>query len=71
MKEEVFKALTTMGINYEVVNHPPALTTQQADDFIEGKVGIRSKTMFMSDKKKKNFYLSPQFVQTLPHKHSV
>lgn len=57
MKEEVFKELEKMGINYEVVNHPPALTTKEADDYIEGKEGIRSKTMFMSDKKKKNFYL--------------
>lgn len=57
MKEEVFKELEKMGIKYEVVNHPPALTTQEADDYIEGKEGVRSKTMFMSDKKKRNFYL--------------
>lgn len=57
MKENVFKELNKMGIKYEVVNHPPALTTQEADDYIEGKDGVRSKTMFMSDRKKKNFYL--------------
>ena len=57
MKERVFKELDKMGIKYEVVEHPPALTTQEADDYIEGKEGVRSKTMFMSDKKKRNFYL--------------
>ena len=31
MKEQVFKELEKMGIEYEVVNHPPAFTTQEAD----------------------------------------
>ena len=57
MKAQVFKELEKMGIEYEVVNHPPAFTTQEADAYIEGKEGVRSKTMFMSDKKKRNFYL--------------
>ena len=57
MKEQVFKELEKMGIEYEVVNHPPAFTTQEADAYIEGKEGVRSKTMFKSDKKKRNFYL--------------
>ena len=57
MKEQVFKELEKMGIEYEVVNHPPAFTTQEADAYIEGKEGVRSKTMFMSDKKRRNFYL--------------
>ena len=57
MKAQVFKELEKMGIEYEVVNQPPAFTTQEADAYIEGKEGVRSKTMFMSDKKKRNFYL--------------
>lgn len=57
MKQQVYEELEKMGINYEVVNHPPAETTLDADRFIEGKEGVRSKTMFMSDKKKRNFYL--------------
>lgn len=57
MKEEVYKILDKLGIKYEVVNHPPAITTLDADKFIEGKVGIRSKTMFLSDKKREHFYL--------------
>lgn len=57
MKEIVYTELDKMGIHYEVVEHPPATTTELADEYIEGKSGVRSKTMFMSDKKKKNFYL--------------
>ena len=34
MKEQVFKELEKMGIEYEVVNHPPAFTTQEADAYI-------------------------------------
>ena len=57
MKEQVYKELNEMKIKYEVVNHPPALTTKDADDYIEDKEGVRSKTMFMSNKKKNRFYL--------------
>ncbi len=56
-KEKVYEALDKMGIKYDVVDHPPALTTEEADLYIEGKEGVRSKTMFMTNKKKKNFYL--------------
>lgn len=57
MKQLVYDNLDKLNIKYEIVNHPPALTTKDADDFIEGKYGVRSKTMFMSDGKKRNFYL--------------
>lgn len=57
MKQMVYDELEKMGIGYEVVNHPPAMTTLEADKFIEGMEGVRSKTMFVSDKKKKRFYL--------------
>lgn len=57
MKEIVYTELDKMRIHYEVVEHPPATTTELADEYIEGKSGVRSKTMFMSDKKKRDFYL--------------
>lgn len=57
MKQMVYDELEKMGIGYEVVNHPPAETTLDADKFIEGKDGVRSKTMFISNKKKTRFYL--------------
>lgn len=42
-----------MKIDYEVVNHEAATTTLLANKYIEGKIGVRSKSMFMSDKKKR------------------
>ena len=55
--EEVEKKLRDLNINFEIVEHEPALTTEQADKFIEGIEGVRTKTMFLTNKKKKNFYL--------------
>ena len=39
------------------MEHEPALTIEQADRFIEGIEGVRTKTMFLTNKKKRNFYL--------------
>ena len=57
MKEKVYSELSNMKIDYEAVNHESATTTLLADKYIEGKIGVRSKSMFMSDKKKRRFYL--------------
>ncbi len=46
-----------MGIAYNVVEHPPALTTEEADGYIEGLEGVRTKSMFLTNKKKTAFYL--------------
>ncbi|CDZ74558.1 YbaK/proline-tRNA ligase associated domain protein [Peptoniphilus sp. ING2-D1G] len=55
--EEVYKVLDDLNIEYEVVKHPPALTTEEADKYIEGKEGLRTKTLFLTNKKKTAFYL--------------
>lgn len=55
--EDAIKLLEDNGIKYESVKHPPAVTTEDADKFIEGKVGCRTKTMFMTDQKKRHFYM--------------
>ena len=54
---EVLNYLDELKIAYEVVTHPAATTTELADKYIEGVDGVRSKTLFLRDKKKKNFYL--------------
>ncbi|MDK4685502.1 prolyl-tRNA synthetase associated domain-containing protein [Kingella negevensis] len=55
--QKVEDKLHELNIAYQLVEHAPALTTEQADAFIEGIDGVRTKTMFLTDKKKKNFYL--------------
>lgn len=55
--KEVFDYLDSLGIKYDIVNHPAAFTTEEADKYIEGMEGVPSKTMFMAGKKDRNFYL--------------
>ena len=55
--QQVAKKLQDLGITYDVVEHPPAFTTEQADSYIEGLEGVRTKTMFLTNKKKTQFYL--------------
>ena len=57
MYQKVVDTLNELGIPFQIVEHEPALTTEQADRFIEGIEGVRTKTMFLTNKKKRNFYL--------------
>lgn len=49
--------LDSLGIDFELVEHEPAVTTELADKFIEGIEGVRTKTLFLTDQKKRRFYL--------------
>ena len=55
MYQEVVDKLNELGIPFQIVEHEPVLTTEQADRFIEGIEGVRTKTMFLTNKR--NFYL--------------
>lgn len=57
MDKWVFETLVKLGIDYNIVEHPPALTTEEADGYIEGLEGVRTKSMFLTNKKKTAFYL--------------
>ncbi|WP_105134362.1 prolyl-tRNA synthetase associated domain-containing protein [Streptococcus suis] len=57
MDKLVFESLADLGMDYTFVEHPPALTTEQADRYIEGLEGVRTKSMFLTNKKKTAFYL--------------
>ena len=57
MYQKVADRLNELGIIFQIVEHEPALTTEQANRFIEGIEGVRTKTMFLTNKKKRNFYL--------------
>ena len=55
--QQVKDELKKLGIDdYEVVDHPAAHTTEEADRYIAGREGVRTKTMFLKGKKKK-FYM--------------
>jgi len=55
--EEVKNELAKLDISYDMVEHPAVFTTDKADEYIKGKAGIRTKSLFLTDKKKRNFYL--------------
>lgn len=55
--EDAIKLLEDNDVYYDMVEHPPAVTTEEADKFIKGKVGCGTKTMFMTDQKKRHFYM--------------
>ena len=57
MYQKVVDRVNELGIPFQIVEHEPVLTTEQADRFIEGIEGVRTKTMFLTNKKKRNFYL--------------
>ena len=55
--QQVANKLQELGIPFDVVEHPPAFTTEQADRYIEGMEGVRTKSMFLTNKKKTQYYL--------------
>ena len=55
--QRVYDTLNKMNIPYEVVEHPPAVTTEEADSYIVGKEGVRTKTLFLTNRKKTAYYL--------------
>ena len=69
MFEKVAQKLADLGISYELVEHEPALTTEQADRFIEGiektlwndKRNSRPKGLEFLDIERYSLALSPYF----------
>ena len=55
--QQVANKLQELGITYDVVDHPPAFSTEQADSYIEGMEGVRTKSMFLTNRKKTQYYL--------------
>ncbi len=56
-EKAVYKILDQMNIPYERVEHPAAYTCEEADAYIEHLPGVRSKTLFLTNKKKTEYYL--------------
>ena len=55
--QQVANKLQELGITFDVVEHPPVFTTEQADSYIKGLKGVRTKSMFLTNKKKTQYYL--------------
>ena len=55
--QQVANKLQELGITFDVEEHPPVFTTEQADSYIEGMEGVRTKSMFLTNRKKTQYYL--------------
>lgn len=55
--DKVLELLKEMDIDYEIITHPAVYTAKEADEYVKDRDGLFSKTLFLSDKKDKNFYL--------------
>ncbi|WP_018659802.1 prolyl-tRNA synthetase associated domain-containing protein [Allofustis seminis] len=53
----IYDQLNQLGINFEVIQHPAAHTTEMADSFIEGIEGVRTKTLLLTNRKKTQYYM--------------
>ena len=49
--EKIYNALGEMSITFNVVEHPPAFITEEADSHIEGVEGARTKTPFLCNRR--------------------
>ena len=53
--DKVLGVLKEMNIDYEIITHPAAYTTEEANEYVKDREGIFSKTLLLSDKKTKTF----------------
>lgn len=56
-RQDVVAALEAAGAEYNIVEHAPALTTAEADAAIEGYDGVRTKSLFLVNRKRTASYL--------------
>lgn len=55
--QALLKQLYDLNISYQMVDHPAADTTEEADAYISSKGGVATKTMFLKDKHKRFYVL--------------
>ena len=53
----VKERLEEMGIPYRIIEHPAVMTTKEADRYIEDEEGVKTKTLFLCNKKSKAYYM--------------
>ena len=56
-RDKLFEIFDQLDIKYYIVEHPAAESTEEADRYIEGKDGARTKNLFMANRKDMQYYL--------------
>lgn len=64
--DEILALLDGLGVAYEVCNHPPAFTCEEADRLIPALPGPRNRNLFLRDFKGRTHYLLALHSTDLP-----
>ena len=56
-RDKLFEIFDKLDIKYDMLEHPAAESTEEADRYIEGKEGARTKNLFMANRKDRQYYL--------------
>lgn len=54
---KVFQVLDDLQIDYQLIDHPPVMTCEEADEFHKPEQGGRSKNLFLRNRKGDKHYL--------------
>lgn len=52
---QVLNMLATLGVKYQVINHPPVYTAQEADQYVQDYDFVKAKNLFL--RAKSGYYL--------------
>ncbi len=55
--DDIKKKLTDLSIPFQIVYHPPTLDIKEADEYIKDYEGVRTKSLLLTDQKKRKFFL--------------
>jgi len=55
--QQVYEKLAQLNITPQIVEHPPVFTTEEADKYLTGIDCANTKSLFLTNKKKRDFYL--------------
>jgi len=57
IEQKVYNTLDKMNIEYELITHAAVFTVEEADECIKDQKGVRTKTLFLCNKKSEKFAL--------------
>ena len=58
MEQFLYKKFKDLDISYEILEHEPFFTCDESADFSAENIGGHAKTLFLRDKKKRNYFLA-------------
>lgn len=66
--QDVFDRLTELGIKTETLDHPPAFTVEEGEEYVGHLPGVHVKNLFLCDAKKKMWLITVPWDQDIDMK---